>query len=265
MTDSKADSPLTTTSNLLTYYSHEAADQTQEHLLDHWLRTYPSRWVRLALIEALYRGRYKTISVAELLAAWQRRGQPIYYFNREFEALICHNFPKLWLSTNLVIDPDQPASRAQPLRSVSQEFASTSSDSQGDPDTAPISREPDSLKQSLGHSQSAVLSGAAEDSSKLTPHKISPDTDGLQPTPHGELQWYPTATVTPPVDVSALSETEIAQPFSSHPTDDPENWQRTKWKSSPGQLKLAPIHQFTPEIESSQHYRKLAAIAKAAS
>lgn len=265
MTDSIADSPFTTTSNLLTYYSHEAADQTQEYLLDQWLRTYPSRWVRLALIEALYRGRYKTISVAELLAAWQRRGQPIYYFNREFEALICHNFPKLRLNTNLAIDPDQPASRSQPLRSAAEEFASTSSSSQADPDTAAISREPNSLKQSWRHSQSTTLSDSAEDSSEFTPPRASPEIDRSQPTPPREPKWYPTATVTPPLQAPALAETEMSQSFSSHPTDDLEKGRRAKWKSSPGQLKLSPIHQFIPEIESSQHYQKLAAIAKAAS
>ena len=85
---------ITAATGLLNYYSYDSQDQTQQRL-DHWLRTYPVRWIRLALIEALYQGRYKTISVEQLLALWQRRGQPLYHFNPEFEILVCHNFPRM--------------------------------------------------------------------------------------------------------------------------------------------------------------------------
>ncbi|MDB9376454.1 hypothetical protein, partial [Nodularia sphaerocarpa] len=42
----------------------------------------------------LYQGRYKGISVQQILAFWQRRGQVIYHFNMEFERLICSKFPE---------------------------------------------------------------------------------------------------------------------------------------------------------------------------
>ncbi len=94
MTDSANDSTVQSAVALLTYYGFEPGEASGEQLMDRWLRTYPTRWVRLALIEALYQGRYKAVSVEQILAFWQRRGQPLYHFNHEFERLVCNNFPR---------------------------------------------------------------------------------------------------------------------------------------------------------------------------
>ena len=59
-----------------------------------WLTKYPGYWLRLAVVEALYQGRYKAVSVGQLLSMWHRIGQPLYHFNREFERLVCNNFPQ---------------------------------------------------------------------------------------------------------------------------------------------------------------------------
>jgi hypothetical protein len=80
--------------NLLRQYSFEVCQDSIERLLDRWLRTYPASWVRLAIIEALYQGRYKAVSADHILAFWKRRGQPIYHFNHEFERLICNKIPR---------------------------------------------------------------------------------------------------------------------------------------------------------------------------
>jgi lipopolysaccharide export system protein LptA len=72
--------------NLLKHYGFEGA-LTAKQLTDQW-QQYPSNWVRLAMIEALYQGRYKAVSVEKILAAWQRRGQPLYHFDQEFERLV---------------------------------------------------------------------------------------------------------------------------------------------------------------------------------
>jgi hypothetical protein len=83
---------------LLSYYSLEPERYpqplTKSKVLGRWLRTYPEQWVRWALIESLYQGRYKTYSVEQILAMWYRRGQPTYHFNHEFETMICHNVPR---------------------------------------------------------------------------------------------------------------------------------------------------------------------------
>ncbi|MFB2835890.1 hypothetical protein [Floridanema evergladense] len=62
-------------------------------LVDSWLNYYPANWLRLAVIEALYQGRYKAVSVEQILIIWHRRNQALYHFNYEFETLICSKLP----------------------------------------------------------------------------------------------------------------------------------------------------------------------------
>ena len=79
---------------LLIHYSFDLGGYSAGELIDHWLNDYPANWVRLAVVEALYQGRYKAISVEQILVFWNRRGQPVYHFKHEFERLICSNFPQ---------------------------------------------------------------------------------------------------------------------------------------------------------------------------
>lgn len=110
MADTSVESMLTNTSGLLSYYSYGVSSHAQAFLINRWLENYSPEWVRLALIESLYRGRYKMISVRGLLMDWERRGQPIYHFNREFEALICHNFPQISCNKELSLQDTQISS-----------------------------------------------------------------------------------------------------------------------------------------------------------
>lgn len=91
--------------DLLTHYSFDLGDQTASQLTNQWLKESPASWIRWAVIEALYQGRYKAISVDQILLLWKRRQQPRYHFNYEFERLVCNRFPK-----NL---SQKPASRSQ--------------------------------------------------------------------------------------------------------------------------------------------------------
>ncbi len=84
---------------LLVHYSFELAGYKAEELIGQWLKNYSANWVRLAVIEALYQGRYKSISVEQILAVWSRRGRALYHFNHEFERLICRKFPQNLLET----------------------------------------------------------------------------------------------------------------------------------------------------------------------
>ncbi|WP_052128351.1 hypothetical protein [Neosynechococcus sphagnicola] len=78
---------------LLTHYSFELGDATASQLVDHWYCDYQPTWICMAVIEALYLGRYKAISVEHILVGWQRRGRPFYHFSHEFERLVCRRFP----------------------------------------------------------------------------------------------------------------------------------------------------------------------------
>jgi hypothetical protein len=79
---------------LLSHYGFELRGYSAAELVECWLQDYPAQWIRLAVIEALYQGRYKAISVEQILAVWGRREQPIYRFNHEFERLICRKLPQ---------------------------------------------------------------------------------------------------------------------------------------------------------------------------
>jgi hypothetical protein len=99
MADQGNEAARTSADALLKHYSFDQGDLTSDQILDRWLRSYPARWVRLALVEALYQGRYKAISVEQILARWVRRGQPMHHFNDDFERLVCNNLPKSLLES----------------------------------------------------------------------------------------------------------------------------------------------------------------------
>ncbi|MBD2305987.1 hypothetical protein H6G17_10735 [Chroococcidiopsis sp. FACHB-1243] len=81
---------------LLLHYIFDLGGHNARELVERWLRFYPANWVRLAAIEALYQGRYKAVSVEQILSIWQRRGQIQPHFNCEFERLVCGNIqPRL--------------------------------------------------------------------------------------------------------------------------------------------------------------------------
>lgn len=77
---------------LANYYFDLRGYQACE-LVESWLNHYSGNWLRLAVIEALYQGRYKAVSVEQILMIWQRRNQALYHFNYEFETLICSKLP----------------------------------------------------------------------------------------------------------------------------------------------------------------------------
>jgi hypothetical protein len=79
---------------LLTYYGFEMRGYTATELLSYWLQHYQAIWVRYAVVEALYQGRYKAVSVEQILNFWFRRGNPNFHFNYEFERLICRQLPR---------------------------------------------------------------------------------------------------------------------------------------------------------------------------
>jgi hypothetical protein len=84
---------------LLAHYSLDLNGYSISELIYQWQTDYPVNWLHLAVIEALYQGRYKAISVQQILSFWQRRGQVIYHFNMEFERLICSQFPESLTAT----------------------------------------------------------------------------------------------------------------------------------------------------------------------
>jgi hypothetical protein len=79
---------------LLTCYGFDLTGYSARTLIYQWLKQYQAKWIHLAVVEALYQGRYKAISVEQILSLWLRRGQPNFHFSHEFERLICDNLPQ---------------------------------------------------------------------------------------------------------------------------------------------------------------------------
>jgi hypothetical protein len=94
MEQQKEDVQIIETSALLNCYGFDLRGLTPQDLIDDWLKSYSCLWIRWAVVEALYQGRYKAISVEHLLNFWLRRGEPSFRFSSEFERLITHNLPK---------------------------------------------------------------------------------------------------------------------------------------------------------------------------
>ncbi|QNP28127.1 hypothetical protein [Cylindrospermopsis curvispora] len=81
--------------NLLVHYGFDLNGHTAIDLVAYWGKEYPHDWLHIGIIEALYQGRYKAISVQQILTFWQRRGCVYYHFNTEFERMICNKFPQI--------------------------------------------------------------------------------------------------------------------------------------------------------------------------
>ncbi|MEI6063097.1 MAG: hypothetical protein WCQ26_00765 [Pseudanabaena sp. ELA748] len=73
---------------LLQHYSFDLGGYTIQDLTRAWADFRPE-WVRQAVIEALFQGRYKAVSVTQILYCWERKGEPNYRHNHEFERLVC--------------------------------------------------------------------------------------------------------------------------------------------------------------------------------
>jgi hypothetical protein len=210
---------------LLTYYNLETdryPTASKPKVLNQWLQNYSDHWVKLALIESLYQGRYKMVCVEQLLALWGRRGQPTYHFNSEFEALVCHNVP--YQMEQAVSLPDLDSIQPQPEKSQPAMSAVSS----------PIypsvltSHSKDESRPSEG---SAVLPSSGSDQNGLS----EPDDIEL----FNEI--FPSAAANP---ATAVFGAYHLMPVTL------------------GRLGCEPIQRFTPAAEPDEFCRRLDAIAR---
>ncbi|MEM8504992.1 MAG: hypothetical protein AAF716_17790 [Cyanobacteria bacterium P01_D01_bin.1] len=86
---------------LLEGYRFELGKHDARQWVALWLEFYRPVWIRDAVVEALYQGRYKSRSVKQILELWERRGQPIRHATHEFEAAVCREFGEVKLVTTL--------------------------------------------------------------------------------------------------------------------------------------------------------------------
>lgn len=101
---------------LLEGYHFELGCHDARQWVSLWLESYRPSWIRDAVIESLYQGRYKSVSVRQMLDLWQRRGQPIRHATHDFEAAVCREFGEVRLAP---VSPDKLPERKQP-RSIAK-------------------------------------------------------------------------------------------------------------------------------------------------
>jgi len=91
MSDPTEDRATIQTELLLTTYRFELKQYTAKALISQWLTQYPALWIRQAVLEALYLGRYKADSVEQILNLWLRRQTVTFHYTGEFEGIIFNN------------------------------------------------------------------------------------------------------------------------------------------------------------------------------
>lgn len=102
------------TVSLLTAYGFDLRGLAPTQLINEWLRRFSALWIRLAVIEALYLGRYKAISVEHLLQFWAVKGQPNFHFSPEFEQMVSQKLPKSFAPIAVAVAPPPIAVVAPP-------------------------------------------------------------------------------------------------------------------------------------------------------
>lgn len=84
------------------HYGLELDGESIDAAISAWLHQYDRVWVAKAVIESVYRGRYKVKSVDNILKDWQRRGSPFCKYPPDYERGILNSLP---LQATLLASP----------------------------------------------------------------------------------------------------------------------------------------------------------------
>lgn len=239
MTEPAKDAALTHAAALLTHYSFDLGGHTTEQLMNQWQGRYQANWLRLAVIEALYQGRYKAISVTQILALWSRRGQPIYHFNHEFERLICRKFSNTFtdslelgsenFSDEITPTPSPPPPISHAQSSTPKQFESV------------IDTWPGNLQR-----RKNIIEPISSESEVA---KNEARTKSIETQTEVQNTFKPAEIIE--VDLEEIS-------FSPEP-ETPTLAEINRTRPDAGKI---PIDRFTPYPESSEFYQKLKAVAQ---
>jgi hypothetical protein len=249
---------------LLTHYSLDTGGYLAEELVADWVARYSVSWIRMAIVEALYQGRYKTISVEHILNFWERRGQPIYHFNHEFERIICAKFSidsfALPIANELSELEDESEVKADPIPSEVSNCLAPAEAVWEEVQLGEIGAtkpfDSDSFDSDSSEAGDRSIVPNIEESLS-----INPELRTATPSNQGEsvsLTPVSDPSLTPLIDLAEhTSDTLAIQSFQ--PDTDALSGDRISW--SRGQACKYPIHQFIPTVRTSEFYSKLKAVA----
>ncbi len=216
---------------LLNRYSFELEGYAAESLIVAWSHHFSAEWIRLAVIEALYQGRYKAVSVEQILAFWQRRGQPLCHFSYEFERMICD---RLTTSAGAAMDAlppetrtDQALSRPVPLQAEDLASGEGGEIEQTQGTVTELPTLPATLV--------AIVAAGQEGKAKVVENP-----DEAKPLPSAESSAV----------VSGFRPGAYLETSNAHQA----NWERLEASKH-------PIHEFVPPPEPSEFYVRLKSVA----
>lgn len=223
---------------LLANYSFDLGRYKASELVERWLNHYPANWIRLAVIEALYQGRYKAISVEQILSIWDRR-QPRYHFNHEFERLICSRLPQLLTGLSFTGSEDTLQAYSQPDRNITtiQEDSLTSYQ----------------IDQTLPATADAAQTQPTTQSASLWDEMSTADFSGMFGSVDSALEVVPEQLSEPSLTPTV---SEAGQKLRL-PSENGQHHETDTWAS-----KFGPIDEFTPKDVNPFFYTKLKAIAQ---
>ena len=101
---------------LLQRYSFDLGGYTIANLTRAWSEFKPE-WVRQAVIESLFQGRYKAVSVNQILHLWERKGEPNCRYSREFERLVCGDVAVIY-EDRIYFTPPRTSSRPSSITEI---------------------------------------------------------------------------------------------------------------------------------------------------
>lgn len=175
---------------VIEHYGLEPDDRQVETVIAMWFQTYNTTWIVKALIESLYRGRYKVKSVDNILRDWQRRGSPLNRFTPDYEREICQSLP---------FSPNLPATvLLSPERELNRELPESYPPATDRPDLDPEESAPfqhhnrplgttNSADERVEADVNAVVTPVTTDSLSTTPASAEPIERATTPLPPAEL------------------------------------------------------------------------------
>lgn len=219
---------------LLSHYGFDLRGWTPDDLALQWLNTYPRHWVRIAVIEALYQGRYKSVSIEQLLSFWAQRQHPVFHFNHEFERLICRKLPRHL--TDLSKDPDEDLTLSLWNQSYWMSEVAKEQPQPSSPSAISKSSNPFEIE-----TPEHLLDAAAEN---LSSNPLETDVPEQSLAATTELPPSLTPPESPVNPISVETDLPELSPLPAVTKEEEES-----------------IHSFTPQPDASGCYRKLIAVA----
>lgn len=233
---------------LLTHYGFDLDGYAANSLVESWLEAYEVGWVRAAVLEALYQGRYKAVSVEQILALWGRRGQPLRHFSHEFERIVCKELP-FW-----GYEPDDAAVLEEPPRKIPLPKPSiTPLEPSLDQDVSPQFQKQTS-HSGLEAKAIATPNGREQPDPAQMASAIAPLEADPEQMPVLEEDTSPEA----PRGTAAIRPFEPPQESPPALLQQAANLSRRNAPAEPD-----PIHEFVPTVQPSEFHAKLKAVAQA--